>query len=665
MQVADGQLGPWTDMYGYGAVLWRMVAGGNRPWEPPNPVKVESRANAGLRESDDPLPTAKELGAGRFADGILETIDGCLQLRDTERISESDAVVQMLQGRGGESQQPETAEQQAEDVYHADLPGPESAPAPSGHFTSGRSWKIIGVLAAIAVAVAVAIVALVPRDSTVEIPETPVGWSFSIEAEPESATVALLNVPEAYRPGMLLVPGWYKVAVGAPGFTPHREWVRHLGSETLHKVVLKPRPDAEPEPVQPPSEAVATPLDLIVSQTEEVDTSEAVSTEQRPEKVSVGAHEGVDSEPPDDKNPTQPIEAQASPPTEPVGSNTVKTEHELGEVANAGEPVSGEQPASEDQANADPNGASDSICGDGTECFKHGEAYRKGDGVSQDTARAGQYYRLACEDGVAEGCHALGRLYYNGQGVRRDWTRAMELHTQACAEGVGAGCGDLGVMYSKGEGVSRDPVRAADLLRQACDSGVAWGCGWLGAMYSKGEGVRLDRVHAAELYKRACDGGVAWGCGELGHLHRDGWGIRQNRTRAAELYKQTCDSRVYWGCSWLGYLYYKGWGVRRNRDRAAQLYEQACNSGVAWSCRNLGYLYQKGEGVRRDRSRATDYFHRACEGDDLGGCTWLALNYYRGTGVGQDRSAAASLLQRACNNGHKDACDLRKQLKWN
>ena len=41
-QVADGQLGPWTDQYGFGAVLWRMVAGGNRPWDPPNPVRLKS-----------------------------------------------------------------------------------------------------------------------------------------------------------------------------------------------------------------------------------------------------------------------------------------------------------------------------------------------------------------------------------------------------------------------------------------------------------------------------------------------------------------------------------------------------------------------------------------------------------------------------------------------
>ena len=119
-QVADGQLGPWTDLYGFGAVLWRMVAGGNRPWEPPNPVKVESRANARVREADDPLPAAKELGAGRFPERLLETIDGCLQLRDTERIRETDRVVLLLGADGGENRQPTTAEPQAKGAADVD-----------------------------------------------------------------------------------------------------------------------------------------------------------------------------------------------------------------------------------------------------------------------------------------------------------------------------------------------------------------------------------------------------------------------------------------------------------------------------------------------------------------------------------------------------------------
>ena len=95
-QVADGQRGPWTDLYGYGAVLWRIVAGGNRPWEPPNPVKVEQRSHAVVSGTEDPMPLASELGEGRFPSQLLEVIDWCLRLRETERVQGSRELLEAL-----------------------------------------------------------------------------------------------------------------------------------------------------------------------------------------------------------------------------------------------------------------------------------------------------------------------------------------------------------------------------------------------------------------------------------------------------------------------------------------------------------------------------------------------------------------------------------------
>ena len=96
-QVADtGRLGPWTDMYGVGAVMWRMVAGGKRPWEPPHPVRVEQRSHAAVGGTEDPLPSASELGKGRFPKELLEVIDRCLRLRETERTQGSREVLEAL-----------------------------------------------------------------------------------------------------------------------------------------------------------------------------------------------------------------------------------------------------------------------------------------------------------------------------------------------------------------------------------------------------------------------------------------------------------------------------------------------------------------------------------------------------------------------------------------
>ena len=96
-QVADaGKLGPWTDMYGVGAVMWRMVAGGKRPWEPPHPVRVEQRSHAVVGGTEDPMPSARELGEGRFPTGLLEVIDRCLRLRETERMQGSHELLEAL-----------------------------------------------------------------------------------------------------------------------------------------------------------------------------------------------------------------------------------------------------------------------------------------------------------------------------------------------------------------------------------------------------------------------------------------------------------------------------------------------------------------------------------------------------------------------------------------
>jgi len=72
------QQGPWTDIYGLGATLYRAIAG-------VPPMDAVDRSNAILKSTSDKLILVTEIGKGKYSERFLKAIDHALQFKEEDR----------------------------------------------------------------------------------------------------------------------------------------------------------------------------------------------------------------------------------------------------------------------------------------------------------------------------------------------------------------------------------------------------------------------------------------------------------------------------------------------------------------------------------------------------------------------------------------------------
>jgi TPR repeat protein len=184
-----------------------------------------------------------------------------------------------------------------------------------------------------------------------------------------------------------------------------------------------------------------------------------------------------------------------------------------------------------------------------------GIMYQKGLGVAQNNAQSIEWYRKSAEQGFVPSQIILGSIYQNGLGapdptsyfvttsdylarIPIDYSKAAKWYRMAAEQGNAEGQNELAFMYANGQGFPKDYSKAAEWYRKSAEQGNAEGQANLGFMYANGQGIPQDYSKAAEWNHKAAEQGNAVAEINLGVAYANGQGVPQSYTNALDWYQK-------------------------------------------------------------------------------------------------------------------------------
>ncbi len=146
------------------------------------------------------------------------------------------------------------------------------------------------------------------------------------------------------------------------------------------------------------------------------------------------------------------------------------------------------------------------------------ETARKVDAAKAEElcARAVPGLQNLADDGNPAAMKLLGDLYLDGRGgLTQDYAKAMEYYLRAADEDEAGAQAQLGYMYQNGLGTDIDYARAMEWNNRAAQQGNAQGQAQIGYLYQNGLGVTQNLDEAGRWYTRAKEGGSEWAAAML------------------------------------------------------------------------------------------------------------------------------------------------------
>lgn len=284
------------------------------------------------------------------------------------------------------------------------------------------------------------------------------------------------------------------------------------------------------------------------------------------------------------------------------------------------------------------------------------QLYLHGHSAPKDLKEAHKWFKKSAEQHHPWGEKGLGECYLYGWGTDKDeqeaalWFEKASLHGNSDAQYL------LALAYYQGTGVEKNPTLALKWLTKAAEGENEEAQFRMGEFSRLGEGgVERNIEKAVHWYQAAAQNGYAPAADMLGECYRNAWGVDIDCITAVNWYRQAAEAGYHWGQFHLGVSYLYGIGITKDEEQAVLWLQKAANQNLPSAQGLLGACIEHGVGGPADLRKAIELYRAAISKDEPLALFNLGCLYYNGQGVEKSPREAFTLIKKAADLGNDGA----------